>query len=154
MTGMPRGFGFVTMGNQESFDAVMGAGQMELNGKWMELKPADPGSRPGGGPGGPGSGGPGGFSSENGVQTKNLHVSNLAPGTTKEELESLFGAHGEVREVVLKAAGQFAFVNMVSEDGASACVAALHGTDLRGQALAVKLARERRYVDRCTNSPH
>lgn len=33
MTGMPRGFGFVTMGDQASFDAVMGAGQIELNGK-------------------------------------------------------------------------------------------------------------------------
>lgn len=113
----------------------------------MELKPADPGSRPGGGGGGHplGGGGPGGgFASENGVQTKNLHVSNLAPGTTTEDLEALFGAHGELREVVFKAAGQFAFVNMASEDGAQACVAALHGADLRGQALAVKLARERR----------
>ena len=40
-TGRSRGFGFATMGDQESFDKVIRHGSHEINGRWMEVKPAD-----------------------------------------------------------------------------------------------------------------
>ena len=52
-TGRSRGFGFVTMGDQASFDKVIAhGGSHEIYGKWSEVKPAEaPGSRQmGGGP--------------------------------------------------------------------------------------------------------
>ena len=40
-TGRSRGFGFATMGDQDSFNKVIQHGSHEINGRWMEVKPAD-----------------------------------------------------------------------------------------------------------------
>lgn len=74
-TGRPRGFGFVTFKNQDAFDNALANKSHELRGKWMELKAAEPAGRA-----------PPPASLAN--TQKNLHISSVQPGTTKEQVLS------------------------------------------------------------------
>lgn len=82
----------------------------------------------------------------------NFYVSNLAPETTREELQKAFQAHGEVRSATLLTTGMkggrrtgasrgIAFVTMPDAAQAQAALAALHHRELRGRALSVEIAR-------------
>ncbi|MBI1746192.1 MAG: RNA-binding protein [Acidobacteria bacterium] len=76
-----------------------------------------------------------------------LYVGNLAYGTSQEDLEELFGKHGQVAEVRIirdMNSGQsrgFAFVEMASPDDAQKAMEALNGFELQDRALVVNEAR-------------
>ena len=78
-----------------------------------------------------------------------LFVGNLSFNATENQLQEMFGAHGNVVgvDVILdKFSGRprgFAFVTMETKEGADAAVQALNGKDLDGRALTVNEARPR-----------
>ncbi|MBN1827388.1 MAG: RNA-binding protein [Candidatus Eisenbacteria bacterium] len=77
-----------------------------------------------------------------------LYVGNLSFQATQEEIEQLFSQHGTVHEVTLvtdRQTGQprgFGFVEM-DDDGATAAIQALDGTELGGRTIRVSQARPR-----------
>ena len=78
---------------------------------------------------------------------RKLYVGNLPFQTTESDLESLFASSGDVASVTImrerdtgRARG-FAFVEMASDEGASAAVASLNNTSYGGRTLAVNEAR-------------
>lgn len=82
--------------------------------------------------------------------TARLFVDNLRAGTTEEALRALFerydGAVARVSIMIDRRSGEshgYAFVEMVSEDGAVAAVAALHYHSIHGARLHVSAARPR-----------
>jgi RNA recognition motif-containing protein len=78
---------------------------------------------------------------------KNLYVGNLPFSTTSEDLEQLFGQHGQVTRAQVmtdRETGRsrgFGFVEM--GDGADAAIQALNGNQFQGRALTVNEARPR-----------
>ena len=78
-----------------------------------------------------------------------LYVGNLNYTVTNSDLEQLFGPHGTVKtaEVIQdRETGRskgFGFVQMDTDDGAKAAIAALHGHDMGGRALTVNEAKPR-----------
>ena len=82
------------------------------------------------------------------MSTARLYVGNLSYGTTKETLEKVFSAHGEVVSVNLITDRQtgrpkgFAFVEMSTPEEGEAAKAALNGIDVDGRSINVDNARE------------
>jgi len=80
---------------------------------------------------------------------KNIYVGNLSYDTTQDQLQSLFEAHGETTSVNVitdRDTGRprgFAFVEMATEQAASAAIAALNGQEVDGRALTVNEAKPR-----------
>jgi len=80
---------------------------------------------------------------------KKLYVGNLAYSVDSSELEQLFGAHGTVVSAQVisdRDTGRskgFGFVEMSSDDEATAAIAALNGQEHNGRALTVNEARPR-----------
>jgi RNA recognition motif-containing protein len=80
---------------------------------------------------------------------KNIYIGNLSYDTTQERLQALFEAHGEVTSVNVitdRYTGRprgFAFVEMATEEAASAAIAALNGQEVDGRALNVNEAKPR-----------
>ena len=80
--------------------------------------------------------------------SQRIYVGNFPYSATEEEVEQLFGQHGEVISVALptdRETGRprgFGFVEMSNEDAAKA-IQALDGTDFGGRNLAVSEARPR-----------
>jgi RNA recognition motif-containing protein len=78
---------------------------------------------------------------------KKIYVGNLPFATTDEELEELFGKHGEVisaKVITDRETGRsrgFGFVEM--EEGADEAIRAFDGTEMGGRPLRVNEARER-----------
>ena len=76
-----------------------------------------------------------------------LYVGNLSFDLTENDLHDAFAAHGAVTEVNLmmdRASGRprgFGFVTMSTEEEAQKAIAALNGTELKGRALTVNVAR-------------
>lgn len=81
--------------------------------------------------------------------SSNLYVGNLTFNTTTADLESLFGAHGEVMKAQVitdRETGRsrgFGFVEMTTSDSARAATEALNGQDVDGRPLTVNEAKER-----------
>lgn len=81
--------------------------------------------------------------------SNNLYVGNLTFNTTTADLESLFGAHGEVKSAQVitdRDTGRsrgFGFVEMATSDSAKAATQALNGHDVDGRQLTVNEAKER-----------
>jgi len=79
----------------------------------------------------------------------NIYVGNLSYSSTGESLQALFEEHGavnSVRVITDKFTGSprgFAFVEMASNDEASAAIAALNGFEFEGKRLRVNEARPR-----------
>lgn len=87
--------------------------------------------------------------------TTRLFVDSLPIGTTEEALRALFERHGgavaNVSIIVDRRSGDshgYAFVEMVTEAGATAAVAALHGHSIHGARLHVSVARARPQLGR------
>lgn len=84
----------------------------------------------------------------------NIYVGNLPFSATKEEVEELFGAHGEVERVNLisdRETGRprgFGFVEMKNEDEGRQAIEAINGTEMDGRKLTVNEARPRAPRDR------
>lgn len=78
-----------------------------------------------------------------------IYVGNLAYQTTGEDLEQLFGQHGEVESAVViqdRETGRsrgFGFVEMVNAEEGEAAIEALNGADFQGRSLTVNEARPR-----------
>jgi len=78
---------------------------------------------------------------------KKLYVGNLSYSVTSSDLEQLFGQHGQVTSAQVindRDTGRskgFGFVEMSSDDEATAAVAALNGQQHDGRTLTVNEAR-------------
>jgi cold-inducible RNA-binding protein len=78
-----------------------------------------------------------------------LYVGNLSFSTSRESIEAMFAAAGEVREVAMptdRETGQprgFAFVTMGTAQEANSAISQLNGAMLDGRALRVNEAQER-----------
>jgi RNA recognition motif-containing protein len=81
--------------------------------------------------------------------TKNVYVGNLSFDTTQGSLQELFEAHGQVSTVNMitdRVSGRprgFAFVEMMTDEGAAAAISALDGQEVDGRALKVAPAKPR-----------
>ena len=79
--------------------------------------------------------------------TKNVYVGNLSFDTSQTKLQELFETHGQVSSVNMitdRDTGRprgFAFVEMMTEEGASAAIGALNGQEVDGRALKVAQAK-------------
>ncbi|MBN1872719.1 MAG: RNA-binding protein [Anaerolineae bacterium] len=84
---------------------------------------------------------------------KKLYVGNMSYDTTEDTLREVFAAHGEVASVNIvtdRDTGRprgFAFVEMATDEGANAAVAAVNGQTVDGRQLRVDEARPRRSND-------
>lgn len=75
------------------------------------------------------------------MQGSKLYVGNLSYSVTKERLEELFAAHGEVKSVNIIEGKGFGFVEMSSPAEAQAAKDALNGTDFEGRTMKVDEAQ-------------
>ena len=81
--------------------------------------------------------------------SKKIYVGNMSYSTTEDTLRDLFNAYGEVESVSVitdKFTGRargFGFVEMGSEEGAAAAIAALNGQKVDGRELKVNEAHDR-----------
>lgn len=81
--------------------------------------------------------------------SRNLYVGNLAFTTTSADLKTLFGEHGVVEKAQIitdRDTGRsrgFGFVEMASQEAATAAISSLNGRNIDGRALTVNLAKER-----------
>ena len=81
--------------------------------------------------------------------SRTIYVGNLPWSTTSSDLEAMFAPHGAVRaaEVISdRETGRsrgFGFVEMETDDGLQAAIAALNGHEMNGRPLTVNEARER-----------
>ncbi len=79
----------------------------------------------------------------------NIYVGNLSFDTTEEQLRQAFEGFGEVSSVNIitdRYSGEsrgFGFVEMASQDAATAAINGLNGQELNGRALNVNEARPR-----------
>ncbi len=78
-----------------------------------------------------------------------IYVGNMNYATTEDELRDLFAQYGEVKRVTIvtdKVTGRprgFAFVEMSSDDQASAAIAGLNNSQFAGRQLRIDAAQER-----------
>ena len=83
------------------------------------------------------------------MSVQKLYVGNLNYRSTEEKLKELFSTYGEVTSVNIITDGftgrprGFAFVEMATEEAASAAIAALNGQEVDGRTLTVNEARPR-----------
>ncbi len=82
------------------------------------------------------------------MQGSKLYVGNLSYSVTSEELEELFSAHGEVKQVNIIQGRGFGFVEMSSPSEAEKAKEALNGSDFKGRSLKVDEARPPRSRER------
>ena len=81
--------------------------------------------------------------------SRKIYVGNLPWSTTSADLEAMFSAHGAVQsaEVISdRETGRsrgFGFVEMQTDEGLQAAIAALNGHEMNGRPLTVNEARER-----------
>ncbi|MCZ6661353.1 MAG: DEAD/DEAH box helicase [Actinobacteria bacterium] len=79
---------------------------------------------------------------------QSVYVANLPWGATAQDIQTLFGRYGEVHEATIitdRRTGRskgFGFVDM-PQSAARAAIEALHGSELDGRDLTVRLARPR-----------
>jgi RNA recognition motif-containing protein len=80
---------------------------------------------------------------------KKVYVGNLSFDTTQDGLRELFEAHGQVATIDVitdRYTGRprgFAFVEMMTEEGANAAMSTLNGQEVDGRALKVAPAKPR-----------
>ncbi len=80
---------------------------------------------------------------------KKLYVGNLSYDTSQGDLETMFGEHGTVESVQIisdRETGRskgFGFVEMSSDEEATAAIGTLDGKDCDGRALKVNEAKPR-----------
>jgi cold-inducible RNA-binding protein len=78
-----------------------------------------------------------------------LFVGNLSFEVTERDLLDMFSPHGSVTEANLmldRSTGRsrgFAFVTMATDEAAQAAIQALNGSEFKGRALTVNIARPR-----------
>ena len=75
------------------------------------------------------------------MQGSRLYVGNLSYSATNQELEELFSAYGEAKEVKVVGRKGFGFVEMSNQSEAEKAKEALDGSDFKGRTLKVEEAR-------------
>ena len=81
--------------------------------------------------------------------SSNIYVGNLSFNTTSNDLQTLFGQHGEVTKAQVvndRETGRsrgFGFVEMSSTESAQEAISKLNGHTLDGRDLTVNVAKER-----------
>ncbi len=75
------------------------------------------------------------------MQGKKLYVGNFSYSVTKEDLEKLFSAYGEVTEVNVIEGRGFGFVQMSEQSEAEKAKEALNGSEYKGRTLKLDEAR-------------
>jgi len=75
------------------------------------------------------------------MEGSKLYVGNLGYSVRNNELEELFSAHGEVKEVSIIEGRGFGFIELASPSEAEKAKEALDGTEFKGRALKVDEAR-------------
>lgn len=81
--------------------------------------------------------------------SNNIYVGNLSFNTTSNDLQTLFGQHGEVTKAQVvsdRETGRsrgFGFVEMGSSESAQTAISKLNGHNLDGRDLTVNIAKER-----------
>ena len=79
----------------------------------------------------------------------NIYIGNMSFDTTEDQLREAFKGYGAVSSVNIVAdrdSGRprgFAFVEMASQEEATAAIAGLNGQDLNGRTLNINEARQR-----------
>ncbi len=79
----------------------------------------------------------------------NIYVGNLSFNATEDQIRQAFEGYGEVAKINIitdRETGRsrgFAFVEMSTDDEATAAITGLNGTDLDGRALNINEARPR-----------
>ncbi len=79
----------------------------------------------------------------------NIYVGNLPFSTTEQDLQQMFGQHGQVSRasiVMDRETGRsrgFGFVEMPDDAEGQAAIAALNGKDMNGRGLTVNVAKPR-----------
>lgn len=112
--GTSRGFGFVTFKDPSAVDAVLSAGDLELDGRKVDCKAAVPRDQIG----------KPAISTGLQTRTKKIFVGGLLPETTEQEFKEYFSQYGEVTEATImmdRATSRsrgFGFITFDSENGA------------------------------------
>ncbi len=75
------------------------------------------------------------------MEVSKLYVGNIAYTVTNEQLEELFGAHGEVKNVNIIEGKGFGFVEMGSTEEAEKAKEAIDGQEFEGRTIKVDEAR-------------
>jgi len=81
--------------------------------------------------------------------SSNIYVGNLSFNTTSNDLQTLFGQHGEVTKAQVvndRDTGRsrgFGFVEMTTSESAQTAISKLNGHNLDGRDLTVNMAKER-----------
>ncbi len=75
------------------------------------------------------------------MQGSKLYVGNLDYSVTGDQLEELFAAHGEVKQVNIIEGKGFGFVEMSNHAEAEKAREALNGAQFEGRTLKVDKAR-------------
>jgi RNA recognition motif-containing protein len=70
-----------------------------------------------------------------------LYVGNIGYTVTKEELETLFSEHGQVKDIRIIEGKGFGFVEMSNSAEAEKAQEALNGADFKGYTLKIDEAR-------------
>lgn len=79
-----------------------------------------------------------------------LHIGNLATTTKKEDLQKAFESYGGITRINVvtdKETGNprgFAFIEMETAEAANGAIAAMHDSDLLGNAITVREARTKK----------
>jgi RNA recognition motif-containing protein len=81
--------------------------------------------------------------------SSNIYVGNLSFNTSSNDLQTLFGQHGEVTKAQVvndRETGRsrgFGFVEMSTSESAQTAINALNGHNVDGRNLTVNIAKER-----------
>ncbi len=75
------------------------------------------------------------------MQGSRLYVGNLGYSVTQAQLQELFAAHGQVKEVKIIEGKGFGFVEMSNTSEAEKAKEGLDGSDFEGRAIRVDEAR-------------
>jgi len=74
------------------------------------------------------------------MQGSKLYVGNLGYSVTIDQLQELFSAYGEVRNVNIVEGRGFGFVEMSNQSEAEKAKKALNGSDFKGRSLKINEA--------------
>ena len=148
-TGKPRGFGFVTVADQETADRVC-AGKHTIDGRVVEAKVSVPpgeshGARSETLPGGSGAAPP-----PHASQGRKIFVGGLSPETTDDDFRCYFETFGDIVESQImqdhmtgRSRG-FGFITYATEEGVQAVYTHGRHHELRGKQVEVKAATPRK----------
>ena len=75
------------------------------------------------------------------MEGSKLYVGNLTYSVTEEQLNKLFSAYGDVKEVRVIERKGFGFVEMATPEDAEKAKAALNETNFEGRTLKIDEAR-------------